>query len=228
MRDDSGTDKRMVIIRQSSPGQWNVTEWRWSPSTRAATRAWQQGRWNALAARAGQFSQPPQAGGAGEARMLEQVLEANLGARPAERTGDALKWQSDGLCLQAIAAPGPQQLQLPYSADDSRREQRAAMQVQLARRYPKATWLSPFNLVPTPRHARGGAKFFAVWLEGSTVKGQLWVPIKGDGPLVRVRISTGLPASPADISNNPAIALRKQVVEREVMALAARWASAYE
>lgn len=229
MRDDSGPEKRIVVIRLLPQGDWSTTEWRWSPSPRAATRAWQQGRWNALAARAGQFRQPVAAAGMREAGMLEHVLQANLGRRAAELTGDVLRWQSDGLCLKVdAAAPGAQQLHLPFSADDSRLEQRAAMQLQLARRYPKATWLSTFNLVPTPRHVRSGAKFYAIWLEGAFVKGQLWMPTKGDGPLVRVRIATELPAIPADPIDNPAVTLRKQVIERELMALAARWAFVYE
>lgn len=235
-RDDSDMVKRIVLMREVSQGNWTVTEWRWSPSPRAATRAWQQGRWNALAARAEQFRQTVAPGGARETRMLNDVLGANLRHRPAEQSGDVLKWQTDGLCLKVdAAAPGAQQLQLPYSADDSRLEQRAAMQLQLARRYPKAVWLSTFNLVPTARHVRGGAKFYAVWVDGGTIKGQLWMPTKGDGPLLRVRIATQLPAiaadaagNPADIADNPAIMLRRQVIERELKNVAALWASTHE
>lgn len=229
MRDDSGPEKRIVIIRKLAQGDWSATEWRWMPSLRAATRTWQQGRWDALAAHAQQFRQPVTAKGTREVRMLQQVLDANLGHRPAERNGDVLKWQSDGLCLQVdLAAPGAQQLQLPYSADDSRLEQRAAMQLQLARRFRNANWLSTFNLVPAARNARGGAKFYAIWLDGATIKGQLWMPTKGDGPLVRLRLATELPATPANGMENPAVTMRRQVIERELMAVAARWAFAYE
>lgn len=235
-RDDSGAIKRIVLIREVSQGEWKVTEWRWSPSPRLATRAWQLSRWNALAARAEQFRQTVLASGTQETRMLNQVLEANLRHRPAERNGDVLTWQTDGLCLKVdAAAPGAQQLQLPYSADDSRLEQRAAMQLQLARRFPKATWLSTFNLVPTARHARGGAKFFAVWVDGGAIKGQLWMPTRGDGPLLRVRIATRVPANaatatltPADLAGDPAVVLRRQVIERELKNVAALWASTYE
>lgn len=230
LRDDSGAVKRIVLVRQLPDGMWSATEWRWTPSPRAATRAWQQRRWDMLAERADQLRQ--QAGalsGPREARMLHQVLEANVGARAAELGGEVLRWQSDGLCLQVGASgPGPQQLQLPYSAEDSRQEQRSAMQLQLARRNPKAVWLSPFGLVPAPRPPRGGAKFYAVWVEGAVVAGQLWIPTKGDGPLVRVRITTTLPAPPAPGATLDALAQPRQVLERELMSLATRWAAAYE
>jgi hypothetical protein len=161
--------------------------------------------------------------------MLLNVLEANVGARPAQLGGELLRWQSDGLCMQATAsAPGPQQLQLPYSAEDSRQEQRSAMQLQLARRYPKANWLSPFGLVPAPRPPRGGAKFYAVWVEGEVLTGQLWIPTKGDGPLVRLRITAPLPPRLAPAATPDALAQPKQVFERELMSLASRWAAAYE
>lgn len=225
LRDDSGPVKRIVMLLLLPDGKWNATEWRWNPSPRAATRAWQQQRWNALAARAEQVGQQA---GTRQAGMLHKVLEWNLGTRPAELAGDVLRWQADGLCLQVDpASPGAQQLQfqLPYSADDSRQEQRSAMQLQLARRYPKASWLTPFSLVPAARHARGGAKFYALWAQGAVLKGQLWIPTKGDGPLVRLRITTDLPAAPA---NPETLARSRQVLERELMSLASRWAVAYE
>jgi hypothetical protein len=226
LRDDSGPEKRIVMLRRLPDGKWSATEWRWTPSPRAATRAWQQRRWNVLAGRAEHWRQQAgAASGTREARMLQNVLEANLGTRPAELGGDVLRWQTDGLCLQVDAtAPGPQQLQLPYSADDSRLANCSC----IAERYPKATWLSTFSLVPTPRHVRSGAKFYAVWVEGAVLKGQLWIPTKGDGPLVRVRITTDLPARLADPIDTEALARPRQVVEREMMGLAARWAAAYE
>ncbi len=228
LQDGSGPEQRTVIMRRQADGQWEANEWRWLPSERAATRRWQQGRWNELAARAGQLRQPA-AGGAGarETQMLWAVLEQNLGQRAGEINGESLRWVSDGQCLLVDgAALGPQQLQLSYAVDDSRLEQRAAMQLQLARRHPKAVWLTPFSQVPTVPAVRSGAKFYAVWLEERVLSGQLWMPTRADGPLVRVRITT--PLAPAPQARELAIAAAKRVVERELLGLAARWAQRYE
>ena len=48
--DESGAEKRIVMMRRSAGGEWQATEWRWKPSPRAATRRWQEGRWKLLAA----------------------------------------------------------------------------------------------------------------------------------------------------------------------------------
>ncbi|MES2756658.1 MAG: hypothetical protein V4693_04720 [Pseudomonadota bacterium] len=228
--DESGPEKRIVILRRLPGGDWNVTEWRWNPSTRAATRRWQEGRWKLLAERASQLRAPaPAPQGPLEARMLGSVLDANLGARAGEVAGQTWQWQGDGLCLTVDAVGlGQQIMQLPYAIDDSRREQRAAMQLQLARRYPKATWLTDFTLVPAAAHARGGAKFYAVWLEQATLKGQLWIPTRGDGPLVRVRITTALPPAPGGQADPQAVARGAQAMQRELMGLASRWAAQHE
>ncbi len=224
--DEAGSEKRIVIIRSLAGATWSVTEWRWTPSERPATRRWQEGRWKLLAERAAQLGQPAEAAqGTREARMLRAVLDANLGPRAGEISGDILKWQADGLCLEVDgAAPGQQQLQLSYNADDSRLEQRAAMQLQLARRYPKAAWLTPFSLVPAAPQVRSGAKFYAIWQEAGVVAGQLWMPARAGGPLVRLRITTPLAPARPDAGAGAA----RQLVERELMALAARWAQAYE
>lgn len=224
--DDSGSEKRIVILRRQPDGAWSATEWRWNPSTRAATRVWQEGRWKQLAARAAQLRQAP---GAAQARALHAVLEANLGARAGEVDGDAWRWKADGLCLTVDAGGlGPQQMQLPYSADDSRLEQRAAVQLQLARRFPKATWLSAFALVPTAPHVRGGAKFYAIWTEGAQLMGQLWMTAKGDGPPVRLRITLALPMAAAGQPDPQALALAHQLARRELMGLATSWANVHE
>lgn len=228
--DDSSALKRIVLIERLDGGQWRTVEWRWDPSPRAATRRWQERRWALLAERAAQFAQPARsADGPGDRDKLRAVLLANVGARVAEIGGDVLNYQTDGLCLQAdLAAPGQQQLELSYSTEDSRLEQRAAMQLQLARRFPKATWLSTFNLLPMPPTIRSGAKFYAVWLEGAVLKGQLWIPVKGGGPLVRVRITTALPPSAAARPDAQPASGARRVLERELMGLAARWATRYE
>jgi hypothetical protein len=225
----SGAEERIVIIRRAPDGQWSATEWRWNPSPRAATRQWQAGRWAQLAARAAQAHMAVEQGaGPREARMLRTVIEGNLGKRAGELGADVWRWPADGLCLRVdVPNLGPQQLQLPYAVDDSRLEQRAAMQLQLARRYPKANWLTAFRLLPRAPQEKGGAKFYAVWQEEGTLKGQLWIPSKADGPLVRVRIDTPVAQVRAG-QDETQLNRAGAVVERELAALAARWTHAYE
>ncbi len=228
--DERGLKKRIVILQRMPDSTWNITEWRWHPSPRAATRRWQESRWKLLAARAHQLRAPGEAEqGPAEARMLRAVLEANLGTRVGEIGSNGWRWQTDALCLSVDGAGlGQQIMQLPYAVDDSRLEQRAAMQLQLARRYPKASWLTAFTLLPAAAHARGGAKFFAIWREHATLKGQLWIPTKGDGPLVRLRITTALPVAAGGQPDQQAIGRAAQVVQGELRGLASRWAIAYE
>ena len=230
MMDERGPEKRIVILRRLASGEWSGTEWRWKPSPRAATRRWQEGRWKLLAERAALLRAPSEAlQGAVETHLLPRVLEANLGHRVGEIGEHGWQWLAEGLCLHVDALGlGQQIMQLPYAVDDSRLEQRAAMQLQLARRYPKATWLTDFSLIPAAPHARGGAKFYAVWIEQSTLKGQLWIPTKGNGPLVRLRITTALPAAPAGQPDPQAVARAQQVMQRELTGLALRWAATHE
>jgi hypothetical protein len=152
----NGVARRIVIIRGTPDGQWSATEWRWNPSLRAATRNWQAGRWALLAARAAQLQQQVEPEfGPPAARMSRAILESNLGTRVGEIGSSSWKWQAEGLCLRVDAVGlDKQQVHLPYSVDDSRLEQRAAMQLQLARLYPKATWLTTFRLVPAAPRAR--------------------------------------------------------------------------
>ena len=238
--DESGAEKRVLLMQPVGGGRWSTTEWRWLPSTRLATRRWQESRWSQLKARVASARQPAEpAAGSREMRVLREVLLANVGSRVAEISGDVLNYQASGLCLQIDAAsPGQQQLQVPYLPEDSRLEQRAAMQLQLARRFPRAVWLTPFTLIAAPPAARGGAKFYAAWVEGAVMKGQLWIPTKSDGPLVRVRITTVLPGpvaaqlarqqADARQTDAPAVTAARQVVTTELTGLANGWTSRYE
>lgn len=229
LTDNASAEKRRFTIERLADGQWRTVEWRWNPSPKAATRRWQEARWALLAARAPgarQIAAPGTPGG--ESGLLQPVLLSNIGNRVAEMGGTIWNYQTDGLCLQIdTESPGAQLLQVPYSADDSRLEQRAAMQLQLARRFPKAAWLTPFSLLPMPAKGRGGAKFYAVWMEKSVVKGQIWIPTKGAGPLVRARITIALPTAPVASDAAPA-AVARGVIERELTALASRWVVQYE
>ena len=230
LHDESGPGSRIVIIRRLPSGQWTATEWRWLPSPRAATRRWQAGRWALLAARAAELQQMSEpAFGPREARMARSILESNLGTRAGEIGSGVWQWRSDGLCLRVnTVGLEQQQLQLPYSVDDSRLEQRSAMQLQLARRYPKATWLTTFRLVPAAPHVRSGAKFYAVWLDNGVLQGQLWIPTKAGGPLVRIQIDTALAATTTGQAGEQALARASDIIERELAALATRWAYEHE
>lgn len=224
--DESGAQKRIAIVRRASNGRWSATEWRWDPSPRAATRRWQEGRWKLLAAQADAFNAAAAADAvAPERDMLQSVWEHNLGTRAGEISGDVWRWQGDALCMRSdLIELAPSQFHIPYSVEDSRLEQRAAMQLQLARRFPKAQWPTPFRLVSGAAQARGGAKFLAVWLENSDLKGQLWIPTKGNGPLVRLRIHATLPPAPGAADS----ARAGQAMERELSALASRWSAVHE
>jgi hypothetical protein len=226
-QDETGPVKRIVVMQRAAGGQWSATEWRWTPSAREATRRWQEGRWSMLAALAVKLRQPGTAvAGPREMRMLQAAWESNLGGRAGEIGNEAWRWSSDGLCLRTEAIGlGQKQFHLPFSAEDGRLEQRAAMQLQLARRYPEAVWLRPFGLIPAGPQASGGAKFDAVWIEGASVKGQLWIPTRGDGPVVRLRINTALASARP---GSAAIAQAARTVEREMIAIARRWSTLHE
>jgi hypothetical protein len=228
--DESGAEKRIVVLQRARSGQWNAIEWRWTPSTRAATRRWQEGRWKLLAALADGLRQPAATvAGAPENRMLQSVWEHHVGTRAGEISGASWRWQRDGLCLRTDPVGlGQQQLHIPYSLDDGRLEQRAAMRLQLARRYPKAEWLTPFGLIAAAGQARGGAKFGAVWIDNAEIKGQLWIPTKGDGPLVRLRINATVAAPAGRAPDQADVARAAQTVERELAALAQRWSAEHE
>ncbi len=230
LRDAGGAEQRIVIVRHLDDGRWQLTEWRWSPAPRQATRRWQEQRWALLAERAAALRQAPApAGAASDAGRLTGLLERHLGARTGETDAALWQWQAAGLCLRAdLNSLGPQQLQLPYSLDDNRLEQRAAMQLLLARRHPKGTWLTPFRLVPTAPRARGGAKFYAVWHDGGVLKGQLWIPTRSGAPMVRLRIDTPLAAVAGAVAQADALQRAAVLMEQELGALAARWASDYE
>ncbi len=225
-----GDERRIVIVQRLHENDWRLTEWRWNPSPRAATRRWQQQRWNALLERAAQLRAPDEpAQGTPETRLLRAVLEAHVDKRAAQVSANGWHWSSAGLCLHVDAAGlGQQIMQLPHAVDDSRQEQRAAMQLQLARRYPKARWLSEFALLPATPQARGAARFYALWVDGTHIKGQLWIPTKGNGPLERVRLTAALGAAALGPGGSPALAHAELVLRRELSGLAARWTAAHE
>ena len=225
--DDVGAQKRVGVIERAANGRWVATEWSWDPSPRMATRNWQEGRWKLLVEAAARLRQPERKElMARELAPLRGVWEKNLDGRAGEVSLDSWLWQRDGLCLRMETAGLSQaQLHLPYAREDGRLEQRSAMQVQLARTYPNATWLMPFRLLPLPdAPARGGAKYEAIWLEQATVKGQLWMP-RPDGTILRARIAAALlPKQGSDADAAAARARIAHAIDLELIGIASVWA----
>ncbi len=218
------TRQQAGALWRRADGQWSAVLWRWRPSERLATRNWQAGHWNKVVAAvkavdAGSPLTPV-------SPLLAAWQDATRG-KPRLFAGDAARWSSGGACLDLrTAGIGQSQLHLPYSRDDARLEQRSAMQVQLARRYPDAEWIKPFALLePATPGARSGAKFVAVWKEGATLQGQLWITLRDDAGIVRARIATDLPAGAR--ADEP-LKLRAALVERELAALAHAWEARHE
>jgi hypothetical protein len=67
-----------------------------------------------------------------------------------------------------------------------------------------------------------------VWLDNAEIKGQLWIPTKGDGPVVRLRIHASVPAPGGRAPDQAEVARAAQTVERELAALAQRWTAEHE
>ena len=220
----AGMQQALAVWRQPD-GQWSAVLWRWEPSSKAATRAWQAGHWNEVAAAvraldAGRLATPS---------PLLQAWLASSKDKPRALDGSTWRWLADGACLSLQTAVNAQaRLHLPHSRDDARQEQRSGMQVQLARRFPNAEWLQPFTLLePGVPGARTGAKFIAVWKEANAVQGRLWIPLPKDGGIVRAHVTTGAPAG----SSERAQEITKQratLIERELTALAHAWEASHE
>lgn len=214
------------MVARQEDGQWAVVLWRWRPSDRIPTRQWQAGHWKkvAEAVRAIDAANPAPA----RTPLMTAWLEATNG-KPRLLGADTWRWVSDAACLDLrTASLGQAQTHLPYSRDDARLEQRSAMQVLLARRFPSAEWLRNFSLIePAISGDRTGAKFLAVWRENATVSGQLWIPLRDQGGIVRARISSDLAAAP-EAALQEAAKARAAVLERELSALAHAWEARHE
>jgi hypothetical protein len=200
--------------------------WRWQPSPKPDTRTWQASHWNEVtqAAQAISAANPAPA----PSPLLQAWLDATA-AKPRVLEGDNWLWVAQNSCLSMqTEGIGQAKLHLPYSRDDARLEQRAGMQVQLARRFPDAQWLHPFDLLdPAVPGARSSAKFIAVWKQGSAVNGQLWMPLRDDSGVVRARITSQLgPARSA--RDEDAVKGRAALLEHELAALAYAWEARHE
>ncbi|QOY92618.1 hypothetical protein IM543_13445 [Massilia sp. UMI-21] len=221
---NNGVEQAGLVWRQAD-GHWSAVLWRWRPSERIPTRNWQARHWKNVvqAVRAVDAANPAPP----RTPLMMAWLDATNG-KPRTLDGDAWRWVSEGSCLDMRSAGlGPAQLHLPYSRDDARLEQRSAMQVMLARRFPAAEWMRPFTLVePAISGDRTGAKFLAVWKEGAVMQGQLWIPLRDKGGIVRARIASELPA--AEGAQEEAAKARAALIERELGVLAHAWEARHE
>lgn len=226
----AGERARIAVLETGKGNILTVTELTWAPSPRLATRAWQEGRWQLFMQHAATLRPPEARDDPADAAPLRRAWERNLNGRAGELAPDGWRWLSDGKCLrmQALAADDLP-LPLPYAREDARLEQRAAMQIQLARRHPAATWLVPFRLLDaTPGMPRDGAKYAAIWTERTEVMGQLWIPEKNGDKTYRMRVDTSLPARYETPAGLAASAGATRVIERELAGLALSWNASNE
>jgi hypothetical protein len=218
-------DARMLItFWRTVRGDWSAAQWTWRPSTRPATRDWQARQWARIEAAASQEHRELNR----QASPLMTTWLAVTANVPSAIDKDRWVWQVGDTCLRMrIEDISQAQLALPYSRDDTRLEQRAAMQVQLARAIPGATWVRPFTLIATgPDGARGGAKYMAIWLDPLHMHGQVWMPQKNSGDIVRARISTTLPAgSRTDTVRTEAM---MRLFEDQLVRFAHMWEATHE
>jgi hypothetical protein len=218
--------QQALAVWQGADGGWSAVLWRWSPAAGPDTRAWEAGHWDSVATAAQSISSanPPPA-----SSQLLQAWLASSNGKPRMLEGDTWRWVSDHTCLVMRTAGISQgQLHLPYARDDARQEQRSGMQVQLARRFPAAQWLQPFTMLdPAVPGKRTGAKFIAVWREGATVQGQLWIPLRDAGGIVRARIGTDVPPTNG-AGAQELVAQRAALVARELTGLAHAWEARHE
>jgi len=210
-----GGTKYLATIARTAEGVWMAREWRWEPSERIPTRHWQQSRWDLLLSQSATLRhQAPLSASDPHSRALLAAWSQNASGAPAEVLPDQWRWLSEGRCL-TVDAVGVSEgsFQLPNHVEDSRLEQRSAMQLLLARRHPGAIWLRSFSLVESARQSRSRlARFKAVWREQDVVRGQLWIPTKEGGPVLRLRVS--VPIGIHIGSGGETVAAAAQAVER--------------
>ena len=215
---EQGGVQQAGALWRRDDGQWSAVLWRWLPSERNDTRTWQANNWTKVAqavrAPGSEAKAPP------TSPLLAAWDDASRG-KPRLREPEGARWIADGACLTLqTAGIGQARLHLPHSRDDVRQEQRSAMQVQLARRYPSADWLQSFALVePSAPGARTGAKFLAVWRDGAVLNGQLWITLPGEEGIVRARVSSPLAATRSDDTAKA----RAVLIQRELTTLAHAW-----
>lgn len=228
VRAGSAGQASIAVIVRNPDNSWTATEWQWTPSTRAATRLWQHGRWHILQQAAAAMQPAPTPALTPETVQVRTAWEDALHGRAAEIDGAQWRWQTAGVCM-AIDTVGlsDAQVQMPFNASEGRLEQRAAMQLLLARRYPQADWLTPFSLLMQPA-GKAGAKYQALWRDGDQVHGQLWIPRQDGASIIRVRMSTSLPAGLDAKTRAPYLFRSVRAVTGEIAALASAWDGRHE
>ncbi len=213
----SGTGQRSLAIIARTPDGWEAIEWRWTPAASEDTRKWEQAEWHALTALVAareDTRMPVRTRDPVEAAWLRQ-----LNGRPGEIGPAGWQWEANGLCLRMLPSVPPEAgLRLPYHREDARLEQRSAMQIQLARRFPDAVWLRPFGLVDVP--GADGASYRAVWTDKTNVIGQLWQPGQDGQAMLRLRIVTPLRTRDDSAAGHAAAEAAGAVVARELDGMA--------
>jgi len=223
--EDADGSRRVVLLARSGGGGWIATEWRWTPPERAATRVWEQQRWQELqrAVLAAGDAEPDVAA---PPPALEDIWRRHVGGRPAERVGPALVWQGEHQCMRLLESDQRDDpaMPLPFTREDSRLEQRAAIQVQLARATPGATWPASFHLMLPSVPQQRSATYAAIARRGQLLVGRLWLPRKTGQPPLRARLEVALTAPPGSAAETRAVSL----LDREMAALAALWTADHE
>lgn len=196
--------------------------WGWTPSNRSATRAWEQNRWDQLKHALQEMT------GNEDTVSAQSALGMgyrNLRNRTAEQSGNALIWQEGKQCMRIMAADKSMEPDIPllYAREDSRLEQRAAIQVKLARGDASLTWPAAFHLMlPILPHQRS-ATYAAVSRSNLHVTGHLWLPAQAE-KAVHLHIDTSLIAKPGSPEETQMVS----VLDREMAAIAALWVADHE
>lgn len=217
-----GASQVFTLIAQTPDGAWTATTWRWNAPVRRATRAWEQQRWLQLKQALLQLADSDNSVAP---RSPLGLGYRNLRNRPAERSDTGLVWQADSQCMHLVLTPATTvpDIALPYVREDSRLEQRAAMQVQLARTAASQTWPAVFHLMPPVLPHQRSATYAAISRRGAQLTGHVWLPAKDDKAL-HLHIETTLDATPG----SPGEARVVSALDRELAGIAALWVVDHE
>ncbi|MTV38366.1 hypothetical protein [Duganella radicis] len=219
---ESAGTKKMTLIAQTADGAWTAMTWGWTPSNRPGTRAWEQNRWDRLKQALQEMT------GNEDAISSQSALGLgyrNLRNRTAEQSGNALIWQEGKLCMRIMAADKSAEpdIPLPYAREDSRLEQRAAIQVKMARGDASLAWPAAFHLMlPILPHQRS-ATYAAVARSNLHITGHLWLPAPTE-KAVHLHIDTTLIAKQGSPEETQIVS----VLNREMAAIAALWVADHE
>lgn len=215
--------RRISLLTQDVNGIWVATEWQWSPPRRGATQAWELRRWKQLERAVGDLND---AAAPSVNAALHDIWQRNLRGRRAEIAGATMVWEAGRQCLRLKAADQHDDpaIPLPYAREDSRLEQRAATQVQLARSAPGTSWPVPFHLMLPSFAQQRSATYAAIGRRNGLLTGRLWLPARDEPAVLRARVETTLTFRPG----TPEEARVVTALDRELEALAAQWTAEHE